>query len=230
MTSIIPEKCNHCGALCVQRIDFLAGLPAAKQALLMERAARLSYPREASLFREGDAVDAVYILHRGKVKLSTFDADGREQIVGIFTGGDLIWEGVLMEGSRFPYDGICLTEVDCCRLSRADFERTIEDPAIALRVIGLLSKKLHDANQRNLLLSKADPTARLAGFLVQRSQHISSDTVTLRLDDIAGSISLRAETVSRKLKELERMGAVKKAGQSSIRILDLEKLKEISEN
>ena len=88
---------------------------------------------------------------------------------------------------------------------------------IALRVIGLLSRKLHNANERNLLLTVTDPGARIAGFLLYRSKRSASDTVTLRLGEIAASIHLRPETVSRRLKELERQGLIKRIGQSGIR-------------
>ena len=115
--------------------------------------------------------------------------------------------------------------MECCRIDRKELERTLSDPQIALQVIGMLSQKLHDANERNLVLSLSDPRQRLAGFLLYRSRRGASDTVTLRLEDIAGSISLRPETVSRKLKEMEKDGVLRRSGQSGIRILNREALK-----
>ena len=96
-----------------------------------------------------------------------------------------------------------------------------------MRIIALLSKKLHDSNRRNLLKCIADPKERVAGLLLYRYRRQTSDIITLRLDEMAGLIALRPETISRKLKELEREGYVKKTGQSSIRILDPDRLMEL---
>ncbi len=220
-----PEPCRQCGGSCLTRMDFMADLPEEKQALLMERAQREHHEKNDLLFRQGDKVEAVYLIHRGRVKLTAFDRDGREQIAGIFSDGETIWEGVFLGDSRYPYSGVCVTPVDCCRVERQAFERIVSDPQAALRVIGLLSRKLHDANERNLLLSTADPLRRLSGFLLYRSRQSASDTVHLRLDDIAGSISLRPETISRKLRELEEERIVSRVGQSGIRIHSQEALK-----
>jgi len=213
----------------VEKVGFLAGLPAAQRQKLLSCAVRETFKKGAALFREDDPVDALFILHSGKVKLSAFDSDGREQIIGIFSGGDVIWEGMLTEESRYPYSGICLADVDLCRIRRQDFEQLVQDPMIALRVIGFLSQKLHDANARGRLLATSDPLSRLAGFLLNRSRHAASDTVNLRLEDIAASISLRPETVSRKLRELERMRLTRRVGQSGIRIMDADGVRAVFE-
>ena len=54
--------------------------------------------------------------------------------------------------------------------------------------------------------------------------------VKLKLEDIAAHVSLRPETVSRKLGELMNEGIIEKVGQSSFRILDFERLVDISQN
>ncbi len=220
----IPDKCLNCNSRCTENFSFLSGVNEEQQYNIMMSSDHRIWKKNSYLFHEGDPVDAVYIIHKGRVKLSTWDAEGREQIVGIFADNDAIWEGIFLPGSKFPYSGICLTETDCCKLTRERLEKVMRDPGIALQVIGLLSQKLHDANNRVLLLSTNSPKARVAGFLLQRCQHTGSDTVTLRLEDIASSLSVRTETVSRKIKELEKDGLIKKVGQSSVRILNSEAL------
>jgi CRP/FNR family transcriptional regulator len=228
MRERLMDKCRHC-TQCVEEIDFLAGLPVEQQNKIMECAVRESHRKGSFLFLERDSVEAIYILHSGRVKLSTVDSEGREQIIGICSGRDTIWEGMLMEGGRYPYAAACLTDVDCCRIFRRDFTKILADPIIALRVIALMSQKLREANARNLLLTTSDSKARLAGFLAGRARQTARDVVALRLDEIAASINLRPETVSRKLRELERAGLVAREGQSGIRILDAAALRELFE-
>lgn len=224
MTALQPELCRGCP--CLGQVEFFADLPRDKQLAVMGHAVRAHYKKDDLLFEKGAPVQAIYLIRSGKVKLTAVDNDGREQIAGIFSAGETIWEGVFMDGSEYPYSAVCVTPVDCCRIDRRNFEQAVTDPQIALRVIGLLSRKLHDANERNLLLSTSDPRRRLAGFLLYRSRLSASDTVTLRLEDIAGSVSLRPETVSRKLRELEKDGLIARIGQSGIRILRRETLRD----
>lgn len=222
-----PEKCKYCGEKCLEQIDFLQGLPPERLQLIMDTAARGNYQKGSVLFREGDPVDAIHVIHEGKVKLSCYDSEGREQIVGGFSDGDTIWEGIFMDDSYYPYDAVCLTDVRTCRIARTDMEEIMKDPMISMRIVGLLSRKLHDANERNVLLSTSSPKTRLAGFLLYRSRHTAGDTITMKLDDIAASINLRPETVSRRIKDLEKDGLVRRTGQSGIQILDAEALGEI---
>jgi CRP/FNR family transcriptional regulator len=69
--------------------------------------------------------------------------------------------------------------------------------------------------------------ARLAGFLMYRVDRSPTDDIVLKLDDIAASVSLRMETVSRKLRELEKMGLIERRGHAKIKVIDRDALREI---
>lgn len=220
------EECENCQADCVDHVEFLAELPQKQKQELLDGALHRDYRKGQFLFHEDEEVDSLYVIRKGSVKLSTWDSEGREQIVGIFTDNDVIWEGMFLEESRYPYSAVCLKASHICRIRREDFECVVSDRAVALKVIGMLSRKLHDANARNLLLSTSDPKSRIAGFLLYRREHTTEPVLTLRLDEIAASLALRPETVSRKIRELVRDGLIKKRGQSSFEILDTESLRE----
>ncbi len=69
--------------------------------------------------------------------------------------------------------------------------------------------------------------ARLAGFLMYRVDRSPSDDIVLKLDDIAASVNLRTETVSRKLREMEKMRLIERLGHARIKVLDRDTLREI---
>ena len=222
-----PEKCINCDKMCINSLTVISGLDESRRMQIMESAVRHKYRKGSYLFREGDRCDGIYLLHTGKIKLCTYDADGREEIVGIFWAGELIWEGIFIEGSTYSYDAVCLDTTDCCMIPRSEIEAVMEDPRVALQVIRLLSQKLRAANERVLLLATEDPKARIAGFLLRQSKYSGSDTIVMRLEEISASIHLRPETVSRKIKELEKDGLIAKTGQSSIKILYFQGLRDI---
>lgn len=224
------NKCENCNRMCISSLTVISGLDEARRKQIIDSAVRKRYRKGSYLFREGDPCDGIYLLHTGKVKLCTYDADGREEIAGIFWAGEIIWEGIFIEGSTYPYDAVCLDTTDSCMIPRTEIEAVMDDPHVALKVIRLLSEKLRAANERVLLLTTEDPKARIAGFLLRQSKYSGSDNITMRLEEISASIHLRPETVSRKIKELERENLIVKTGQSSIRITDYQGLRDIYKN
>ena len=225
-----PGTCEDCRDRCIQDIAFLYGMPEEKQLDILRRSAHKIFNRGDFLFHEGDKVSSIVISKQGQVKLSTYEADGRENIIGIFSDNDTIWEGVFSGDRVYPYSAVCLTKTYCCFVRRGDVETAISNPTVALRVINMLSNKLHDANERSRILSISEPVRRIAAFLIYREKRSNEPFVTLRLDDIAGSVGLRPETVSRNIRRLMNEGLIEKVGRSGFRIPDFEKLNSFVED
>jgi len=222
--------CTECTENCVESIPFLSGLSPKEKALVQSHAVFKEADKGAFLFEEGEKITSLFVLREGAVKLSSLDSEGREQIIGLFLSGDVIWESLFLGDANYPYSAVALRKTRYCQILKKDFESAIENRETALRVITLLSKKLHDANERNLILSTADPTKRIAKFFLYRQERSVEPQLALRLDDIAASVSLRPETVSRKLQGLIEEGYLKKVGQSGFRIVDFEGLKDLAED
>ena len=219
--------CEECGGFCSENIPLMEGLPVNAQVSLMEHSKHANHKKGSYLFREGEVVDSICIIRKGRVKLCRYDSLGREQIITILADHDIIWEGMFLDGSIYPYSAVCLTNASICQIHRDDFIKVVDDPTAAMNIIILLSKKLHDANERNMLLSTKDPMARLAGFLMYRVDRSPTDDIVLKLEDIAASVNLRMETVSRKLRELEKMGLIARTGHGKIKVMDRDALREI---
>lgn len=219
-----PHPCEDCENRCIRDIAFLYGMPDENQMEILSHSTSRQLKRGDYLFHEGDEVRSIVIIREGQVKLSSYDAEGRENIIGIFSDEETIWEGVFAGNRRYPYSAICLTDVCCCFIRRSDIESAVSNPAVALQVIHMLSSKLHDANERSRILSISEPVKRLAAFFLYRGKRSNEPVIYLRLDDIAGSVSLRPETVSRNIRKLVGDGLIEKTGQSGFVIPDYEKL------
>ena len=221
--------CEQCSSRCIDKLAFFSGLPEESKIRLMQKSSNKFLQKGETIFTEGSKVDSIVIIRKGQIKLSSYDSEGRERIIGIFSDNDTVWEGIFLENSRYPYSAVCITDVHLCRIFRRDIEEAVSDPSVALSVINMLSNKLHDANERNMILSMNDPMAKIAGFLIYRDQRSADSVIQLRLDDIAGSVGLRAETVSRYIQKLVKGGYIRKVGQSGIEITDFEALNQMLE-
>ncbi|MBQ1305126.1 MAG: Crp/Fnr family transcriptional regulator [Erysipelotrichales bacterium] len=213
---------------CLEAVPFFAGLPAEAVDGLAEHAKYDVRSNGSTLFSEGDAADSIYIIQKGRVKLSRYIDDGQEIVLDILHDGQAIWENMFLVDKTYSYSAICLTDVDMYEISREVIQKVLEEqPKVAMSMVSFLSKKLQEANERAIFLSIRDPMVRLAGFLLYKDRTCIGPEICLRLNDIAASIGLRMETVSRSLKKFEKDGLLRRMGQGRILIVDHEGLKKI---
>ena len=229
---ILPECGDYKrGILCMGNIPLFRALPEDVQESLMEHSLETARAKGSSLFRAGEKVGSVLIIREGRVKLCKFDTDGNEYILDILHDGDSIWENLFLEDAVFPYSAVCLTKVDLCEIKKSEFIQLLSDrPSIAINLISLLSLRLKDSIEKTWLLSIRDPKVRLAGFLLNRDLRCIGPEIKLKLEDIAASIGLRPETVSRHLSRFEKAHLIKRLGQGKILVTDHSGLKKIYES
>jgi len=213
---------------CLEAVPFFVGLPSEAVDGLAEHAKYDVRSNGSTLFSEGDAADSIYIIQKGRVKLSRYIDDGQEIVLDILHDGQAIWENMFLVDKTYSYSAICLTDVDMYEISREVIQKVLEEqPKVAMSMVSFLSKKLQEANERAIFLSIRDPMVRLAGFLLYKDRTCIGPEICLRLNDIAASIGLRMETVSRSLKKFEKDGLLRRMGQGRILIVDHEGLKKI---
>lgn len=222
--------CAGCknSTLCTATIPLFSALPPDVQKSLTEHSIQTTRAKDNFLFQVGEPVDSVLIIRKGRIKLCKYDADGNEYILDIIHDGDAVWENLFLENAVFPYSAVCLSKVELCEIKKSEFIRLIAaNPSVAMNLISLLSLRLKDSNEKALLLSIRDPKVRLAGFLLDRDIRCVGPEIKLKLEDIAASIGLRPETVSRNLSAFERSGFIRRLGQGKIAVTDRDGLKKI---
>ncbi|MEP2737248.1 MAG: Crp/Fnr family transcriptional regulator [Erythrobacter sp.] len=182
--------------------------------------------RGEMLFAAGDQQTACATLITGALKICANDADGNEQILSLVHPSGFIGE---MFAPFAHHDVVALTDSQLCTFARADMERAIEDyPALARALLRRSQEDLH--NTRNMLELTAHGTAeaRLAaliyGFARAASNSPCHPTQSFELPltrgEMGNLLGLTIETVSRKLGELERDGAILRKGKRGIELVD----------
>ena len=128
---------------------------------------------------------------------------------------------LIEEEEKVRFIVVCLTDVDACLFSREEFMRIITgEPEMALGLIAMLSTELTEEKEKVMLLSIRDPDTRLAGFLLDRDEKCLNGHISMKLSDIAASISLRQETVSRSLTRLQKAGYLERTGRGELKVTD----------
>ncbi|HIT90527.1 MAG TPA: Crp/Fnr family transcriptional regulator [Candidatus Merdenecus merdavium] len=218
-----------CGkSLCTSRIPLFSNLPIEIQKEVVSKAIHSDKNKNEFLIKESDDITSIRIIREGRVKINRYDKNGKEFILDILTDGETIGEDLFFESSKSPYNAICITDVKLCEISKQTLLNLIaSEPNVAWNMIKHLSTKLRHTNNLLEILQENDALSRIAKFLLERSGRIPNEEISLTIDDVAASVNLRKETVSRKFTELQNDHYIKRLGQKRIKIIDLEGLKEL---
>lgn len=227
------RQCDDCGfkaanGTCVSRIRLFAGLPDDAKHDLLTRSTRSTHRRGDILVHEGDPIDSVLIVRSGRIKTFRIDPDGVEYVLDVLHDGQAIWHGMFLEDNVYHYSVGCLTRVELCSIHRTDFEAMLaEHPDAAMGLIRMVCTELDDAEEKAMMLGIRDPRRRVAQYLLLRDERCMGTEIHLGLEDIAASVGLRPETVSRAISSLNREGLVERLGRGRLRLLDRDRMREL---
>lgn len=213
---------------------FVVSLPIENQA--EARLALMASPQRIEpgkvLFPEGGDANNVYEVVQGVLKLYKLLPDGRRQITGFVSTGNLIgWTNA----DVYLYGAEAVTEVKLRRYPRNQFDRLIDEiPGFARRVLAAHSGELRAAQDQMLLLGRKSALEKVASFLMNMTRlHGDDDAasavhVSMRRSDIADYLGLSIETVSRTLTKLKRNGIIAIPTPANIRLQDRDQLEELA--
>ena len=177
----------------------------------------IQYKKGQVLLHEGEQSDTLFIVNSGKVKVSKYTVDGKEQILYILTSGEFFGELHLFnqdEENNFSVSAIEDTKI--CQLTKNDVDLIMEEnSAIALKLLKALTKRLaHTENLAQNLATK-DPEVRIAHMLLEFSRKFGTKKnngilidLPITREEVASYVGVTRETISRKFSKFEDLGLI----------------------
>jgi len=177
--------------------------------------ARRRLKRGDSLFKAGDAFNALYAIRSGFLKTTVLNADGREQVTGFQMGGELLGLDGIGSGS-YNGNAVALEDSEACVLPFALIEQLgREIPAIQRNLHSVLSREIVRDHGVMMLLGSMSAEERLAAFLLNLSRRFtargySASDFHLRMtrEEIGSYLGLKLETVSRLFSRFQADGLI----------------------
>jgi CRP/FNR family transcriptional regulator len=174
------------------------------------------YPKRSMVFDQGDPTRVVFLIKRGKVRITRLTADGKEVTVAVLGAGDMFGEETLFDAQPRMTHAVCIEESLLCTAKADDlFALLSRNPTLALNVAKILSDRLVDASATMEDLAYAKISDRIMhlferlavehGVAADGGTHID---VRLTHADIASLIGSTRETVSLELSNLAKSGAI----------------------
>ncbi|CAM5778890.1 helix-turn-helix domain-containing protein [Castellaniella caeni] len=195
---------------------------------------RIRLPKGGSLYRQGDAAEAIYGLRSGSMKTQIEDASGQVQITGFLLPGEILGMDGLMQSQQVSH-AVALEDSEVCIIRLDEMDRLAPQlPSLNLQLRRLMSKEISRSHQQLLSLGSLRSEQRLAAFLLNLSQRLqvlgySPYEFILRMsrEEIGNFLGLTLETVSRLFSRFAREGLIR-VQQREVHILDLTGLQELS--
>jgi len=211
------------------------GLPRAdieKLDTLVQERIRLS--KGKSLFRLGEAGQAIYALRFGSIKTQVEDVSGQAQITGFLLPGELLGMNSLV-AVRQRAHAIALEDSEVCVMRLDALDALLEQlPALQQTFRRLMMQEIDRSHNLILLLGSLRAERRLATFLLDLSRRFaalgySPSTFVLRMsrEDIGNHLSLTLETVSRLFTRFAKEGLMRVKNRE-VQLLDVPALQSLS--
>jgi CRP/FNR family transcriptional regulator, cyclic AMP receptor protein len=191
-----------------------ANLSAEHLARLAGLARMHRYARERAIFNEGDPGTALYMIAKGRVKISQSSPDGKERTLVLLGAGDVFGELALLDGDPRSADAVVVEDAELLVVPREDFlSFVMQQPQVAMNLLVVLTKRLR---RTNLLVHDAaffDVRGRLARVLLElaraeRATEPGGAMVCPKLtqSELASLVGVTRESINKWLRHYERGG------------------------
>jgi CRP/FNR family transcriptional regulator, dissimilatory nitrate respiration regulator len=217
----------------ISSIPLFSGLDRDQLAEIKKITVEKAFAKGELIFSEGDDGNGFYVIVDGRVKIFMLSAEGKEQILHIFTSGQAFGEVPVFAGEHFPANAEAIANTRTLFFPRAAFLSLIEkNPGLALKLLADLSRKLRQFTVQIENLSLKEIPARLATYLLYLAKEQGrEDHVTLSISkgQLASLLGTIPETLSRMFAKLTSQQLIQVEGRK-IKLLDITGLSDLAQS
>lgn len=136
-----------------------------------------AFERFAVTYRGGDIIfceyepgDAFYLIQNGRVQITKIMGD-IEKTLDVLQPGEIFGEMAILEEAPRSATAIAFEDVKCLEFNRENFEILMRgNPAIALKLLKLFTKRIYDQRRRFMILTLDDVQARVADVFLMLNE------------------------------------------------------------
>ncbi|MGI6466719.1 MAG: Crp/Fnr family transcriptional regulator [Sphaerochaetaceae bacterium] len=214
-----------CNCSCIYLVPIFQHLDAKEVAKISEITTQRNFKKGEYLYRQGESVGQLFVLHTGKIKLFRHSIDGKEQVIRTLYPKEFLGELSLISHSKQTNSATALEDSEVCMI-RWDKLKTLMESnvSIAFKVMEELGKRLEQTESRLEMSNLYTVEMRLANYLLEASKGDDRFELELSKGDVASLLGTTQETLSRRLSTFQQEKLIKLEGQRTITILDREAL------
>lgn len=186
------------------------------------------------LFHEGTRPMGIFCINKGKVKVFRLGGDGKEQIINILKGGDILGYKAMLSDELYPVSAETLEDSNICFIPKTNFLTILEDsPDLYQRLLKKVCHEMGVMTEHMTNLAQKSVRERLALTLVMLNDTYGVDAmdngkviINLTREDLANIVGTATETLIRLLHDFKEEKLVATEGRR-IKILEPKQLAEV---
>lgn len=175
----------------------------------------VNWKRGDVIFAQGDSADAVFFLHKGRIKISVISAAGKEATIRLVTAGDFFGEKSMEPAPTHRVTrAAAMSDCTALRISRSEFIRVMreeQDFSYKFSSFLLACSMRTQADLVDQLFNRAEKRlARLLLLLAENSRPGEEDTLIPQISQeaLAGMIGSTRPRVNAFMNRFRKLGFV----------------------
>lgn len=226
------SSCNCSNPKCTAKAPIFSALGKEELQKVYALIVRQVFKKGDIIIQHGSVPGKFMIVKKGKIKMISLNAEGREQILYILNTGDFFGEHNLLRDRAASYCVQAMDDTIICSIGKADFEQLmLRYPNIAVKVMEGLCDRLEHMESLVKTISPKDVNLRITMLLLDLSFRYGLEQhgcvlidVPMTREEMANYIGVARETLIRKLSSLKEEGVIDLIGHKKIKINDIRRL------
>jgi CRP-like cAMP-binding protein len=193
------------------------------------------FRKKETIFSEGDPPDWLYVVKKGKVKITKLSQAGKEIILEIIAPVDFFGGVAVMRGFSYPANAVAMEETEVLKISRKNLLNIMDRfPSLMYCMATSIGDRIKGSHEalKSIALEKVE--SRIASLLIKLADKAGEKSgdgllINMRLtkQDLAEMVGTTVETSIRTMSKFSKSGILaSKSGKIVIR--DLEKLRSLT--
>ncbi|MBI3087314.1 MAG: Crp/Fnr family transcriptional regulator [Candidatus Omnitrophica bacterium] len=197
-------------------------LPSAERQRLARISTEKRYEKGETIYREGQASDAVWVVKTGRVHLMKFLGDGKVSTTCVMTPGEMFCCLPALDRKPYPVDAVAAEDSVVIRIPQDAFHQAMNrSPTFSQETVCLFCDRLRQVEYKSCMIYEP-AEQRLAQVLVTLSKKFGT-TIPLTRHELAEIAGTTHETAIRTLSQFKKQGLIR-SSRGATTILRPEKL------
>ena len=188
-----------------------------------------SYKNKQYIYTEGTYPSRLFYIVKGKVKTFKRNAEGKELIIDLFSEGDFLGYGALLDAAKYGETAEALEETFLTEIPKSEFDQLMGSNAVVMKkFIGILARNIGEKEEQLLSIAYNSLRKKVADALVVLYKKYNPDQkesfqIDLTRENLASIAGVATESLIRTLSDFKNENLIALEGRK-ISILNYGKL------
>lgn len=212
---------------CIMKVPLFKNLDETEIDEVMSVVKHTEYQKGDLLYAQTDKIDSLFVIHKGKIKITRYSEDGKEKVIRILSSGDFLGELALFSEQTANTYAEMLEYSEICSIQSVKMKDVlVNKPNIMFKMLDEISLRLKKTEAMLEYTTTNSALVKVARLLyeLETNQIIKLPTTKTNL---ASQIGVTSETFSRKLKELTDQKLIRIIDNKTIKITNMREIEDL---